>query len=103
MAPSFPRLTGRSRSARAAPPADRAPRAGGLACVTVSEPPPPVERARSFADSDLPYRVDPLSGDVTYIVAARQGRPNLPSTGCPFCPGGIEAPEHYEVFSFPNR
>jgi UDPglucose--hexose-1-phosphate uridylyltransferase len=67
------------------------------------EPRPPVERARTFADSDLPYRVDPLTGDVTYVVATRQGRPNLPSSGCPFCPGGIEAPEQYEVFSFPNR
>jgi len=69
----------------------------------VSEPPAPPEPGQTFADSDLPYRVDPLTGDVTYIVAARQGRPNLPSAGCPFCPGGIEAPEHYDVFSFPNR
>ena len=56
-----------------------------------------------YAASDLPYRVDPLTGDVSYIVAARQGRPNLPSSGCPFCPGGLEAPEPYDVFSFPNR
>lgn len=56
-----------------------------------------------YAASDLPYRVDPLTGDVSYIVAARQGRPNLPSSGCPFCPGGLEAPDHYDVFSFPNR
>lgn len=54
-------------------------------------------------DDDLPYRVDPLSGDLAYIVAKRQGRPNLPSSGCPFCPGGLEAPEPYDVFSFPNR
>ena len=26
------------------------------------------------------------------IVGSRQGRPNLPSTGYPFCPGGTEAP-----------
>lgn len=63
----------------------------------------PGERIRTFRDSDLPYRVDPLTGDVTYIVAARQGRPNLPSTDCPFCPGGIEAPGPYDVFAFPNR
>ena len=69
----------------------------------MSEPPAPVERTRGFADSDLPYRTDPLTGDVTYIVAARQGRPNLPPSGCPFCPGGIEAPTSYDVFSFPNR
>jgi UDPglucose--hexose-1-phosphate uridylyltransferase len=36
-------------------------------------------------------------------VGARQGRPNLPSTGCPFCVGGIEAPEPYDVRWFPNR
>lgn len=52
---------------------------------------------------DLPYRLDPLTGDLAYLVAARQGRPNLPATGCPFCPGGLEAPDDYDVFSFPNR
>jgi len=54
-------------------------------------------------DDDGPYRVDPLTGDVAYIVAARQGRPNLPTGDCPFCPGGIEAPEPYDVRWFPNR
>src|SRR5690606_39872460 len=49
------------------------------------------------------YRVDPLTGDVAYIVAGRQRRPNLPATGCPFCPGGLEAPEPYDVLAFPNR
>ncbi len=49
------------------------------------------------------YRVDPLTGDVAYIVADRQDRPNLPATGCPFCPGGVEAPEPYDVRWFPNR
>ncbi|MCU0271145.1 MAG: galactose-1-phosphate uridylyltransferase [Acidimicrobiales bacterium] len=53
--------------------------------------------------SDLPYRIDPLTGDVGYIVAERQARPMLPSSGCPFCPGGLEAPEPYDVFSFTNR
>lgn len=50
-----------------------------------------------------PYRVDPLSGDVAFVVAKRQGRPNLPASGCPFCPGGLEAPEPYDVRWFPNR
>jgi len=58
---------------------------------------------QGFEQSDLPYRIDPLTGDVAYIVAQRQGRPNLPSSGCPFCPGGREAPEDYDVFSFTNR
>ncbi len=56
-----------------------------------------------IAGSPLPYRVDPLTGDVAFIVAKRQGRPNLPSSGCPFCVGGIEAPEPYDVFAFTNR
>lgn len=37
------------------------------------------------------------------IVAKRQDRPNLPSSGCPFCFGGLEAPEPYDVRWFPNR
>jgi UDPglucose--hexose-1-phosphate uridylyltransferase len=49
------------------------------------------------------YRIDPLSGDVVYVVAGRQTRPNLPSSDCPFCPGGLEAPDHYDVRWFPNR
>jgi len=48
-------------------------------------------------------RVDPLTGEVVRIAAARQGRPNLPSDECPFCPGGLEAPEPYRVRAFPNR
>ena len=39
----------------------------------------------------------------TYVVGSRQQRPNLPSAGCPFCPGGLEAPELYDVRWFPNR
>ena len=48
-------------------------------------------------------RIDPHLGTVVHIVADRQGRPNLPVDGCPFCPGGLEAPEHYEVRAFQNR
>ncbi len=48
-------------------------------------------------------RTDPLTGDATYIVRKRQKRPNLPSTGCPFCVGGLESPEPYDVRSFKNR
>ena len=48
-------------------------------------------------------RIDPLTGAHAWIVASRQGRPNLPPDGCPFCPGGLEAPETYDVRSFPNR
>lgn len=47
--------------------------------------------------------VDPLSGKTVVIIGHRQKRPNLPSGDCPFCPGGLEAPDDYDVFSFPNR
>jgi UDPglucose--hexose-1-phosphate uridylyltransferase len=48
-------------------------------------------------------RVDPVLGTRVHVVGTRQGRPNLPSTGCPFCVGGVEAPEPYDVRWFPNR
>ncbi len=48
-------------------------------------------------------RTDPLTGFRVQVVGARQGRPNLPSGGCPFCVGGIEAPDRYDTFAFPNR
>lgn len=48
-------------------------------------------------------RVDELTGQLTYVVGQRQERPNLPQTGCPFCVGGLEAPDPYEVRWFPNR
>jgi len=48
-------------------------------------------------------RLDPHSGARVHIVAARQNRPNLPSSECPFCVGGLESPEPYDVKSFANR
>lgn len=48
-------------------------------------------------------RVDPHLGTVVHVVAQRQGRPNLPHTDCPFCPGGLEAPESYTTRWFKNR
>ena len=48
-------------------------------------------------------RTDTYLGTVVHVVADRQNRPNLPITGCPFCVGGLEAPEKYSVRSFPNR
>jgi UDPglucose--hexose-1-phosphate uridylyltransferase len=47
-------------------------------------------------------RRDPLTGAGVLVVADRQARPNLPA-GCPFCPGGLEAPEPYATRWFPNR
>jgi UDPglucose--hexose-1-phosphate uridylyltransferase len=48
-------------------------------------------------------RIDPVTGTVVHVVGSRQERPNLPSTGCPFCVGGREAPDVYDVRWFPNR
>lgn len=48
-------------------------------------------------------RFDPLTRDWVNVVGHRQQRPNLPDAGCPFCVGGLEAPEPYTVRWFPNR
>jgi UDPglucose--hexose-1-phosphate uridylyltransferase len=49
------------------------------------------------------FRWDALLGEWVAIAGSRQGRPNRPSQGCPFCVGGVEAPEPYVVRAFPNR
>jgi UDPglucose--hexose-1-phosphate uridylyltransferase len=59
--------------------------------------------SRHDAPSASDTRSDPHLGTVVHIVGARQKRPNRPSTGCPFCVGGLEAPEPYDVRSFANR
>jgi UDPglucose--hexose-1-phosphate uridylyltransferase len=46
---------------------------------------------------------EPRSGATVWINGARQDRPNLPPSRCPFCPGGVEAPDDYDVRWFPNR
>jgi UDPglucose--hexose-1-phosphate uridylyltransferase len=48
-------------------------------------------------------RHDRRSGTDVWFVGDRQQRPNLPASSCPFCPGGLEAPEPYEVRWFANR
>jgi UDPglucose--hexose-1-phosphate uridylyltransferase len=48
-------------------------------------------------------RRDPWLGTMVHVVESRQKRPNLPSSGCPFCVGGLEAPEPYTVKVIPNR
>jgi UDPglucose--hexose-1-phosphate uridylyltransferase len=68
--------------------------------VTDGGPPSPREAASS---SPSVLRADSHTGTQTYVVASRQERPNLPDTTCPFCPGGLEAPDSYDVHSFPNR
>jgi len=51
----------------------------------------------------IDLRYDVHSDARVYVVGARQRRPNLPEEACPFCPGGLEAPESYDVRSVPNR
>lgn len=50
------------------------------------------------------YSVQDLrSGSPVWIAGDRQERPNLPTGSCAFCPGGLEAPEPYDVRWFVNR
>ncbi|MEY2431023.1 MAG: UDPglucose--hexose-phosphate uridylyltransferase [Acidimicrobiaceae bacterium] len=51
----------------------------------------------------LDIRRDPLTGALVAVNAARQARPNRPDEDCPFCVGGLEAPEPYAVRAFANR
>ena len=49
-------------------------------------------------------RRDALTGAVVAVNAERQARPNRPDDEhCPFCVGGLEAPEPYDVRAFVNR
>src|SRR5215472_11706526 len=48
-------------------------------------------------------RVDPLTRALVVVTPWRQDRPNLPESGCPFCPGGLEAPGPYGTAWIPNR
>jgi UDPglucose--hexose-1-phosphate uridylyltransferase len=49
------------------------------------------------------FRFDALTREWVNVVGHRQHRPNLPSDECPFCPGGLEAPDPYDVRWFENR
>jgi len=51
----------------------------------------------------MELRIDPLTGVQVQVTGTRQHRPNRPQSGCPFCVGGTEAPEPYEVKAFTNR
>ena len=59
--------------------------------------------ARAGLDGRADLRSDVHAGTRTFVVGSRQVRPNLPSARCPFCPGGLEAPEPYDGRWFPNR
>jgi UDPglucose--hexose-1-phosphate uridylyltransferase len=60
-------------------------------------------RQSVVADGASNLLQDVHTGIRTYVVGSRQTRPNLPEAGCPFCPGGLEAPELYDVRWFQNR
>jgi UDPglucose--hexose-1-phosphate uridylyltransferase len=48
-------------------------------------------------------RVDPLTGAFVVVTPWRQDRPEIAEGGCPFCPGGLEAPSRYDAAWIPNR
>jgi UDPglucose--hexose-1-phosphate uridylyltransferase len=62
-----------------------------------------VSRAPVRPEVPADLRIAVHTGFPIYVVGSRQDRPNLPDTGCPFCPGGLESPHPYEVRWFPNR
>ncbi len=67
------------------------------------KPSPPTPQPDLSVDGQPRLLEDVHTGILTYVVGSRQRRPNLPSAGCPFCPGGLEAPDAYDVRWFPNR
>jgi len=44
----------------------------------------------------------PFYEEWVVITPARQARPNLPKTSCPFCPGSPKVPAQYEAIALPN-
>ncbi|HET6952923.1 MAG TPA: hypothetical protein VFI47_21245 [Acidimicrobiales bacterium] len=48
-------------------------------------------------------RIDDLTGTTVVMAGSRQHRPNRPAAACPFCVGGVDAPEPYDVRWFVNR
>jgi UDPglucose--hexose-1-phosphate uridylyltransferase len=47
-------------------------------------------------------RWHPLLRQWVAVTTQRQERPQLPDTGCPFCPGSGRVPEQYQVYLYPN-
>jgi UDPglucose--hexose-1-phosphate uridylyltransferase len=47
-------------------------------------------------------RIDELTGATVVVAASRQQRPNRPAASCPFCVGGVEASEPYQVKAIVN-
>lgn len=57
----------------------------------------------TMSSLQMDTRTDAHLGTIVHVVRSRQGRPNLPEAGCPFCVGGLEAPEQYDLKAFENR
>jgi len=47
-------------------------------------------------------RYNPLEDRYVMTAGHRQARPQMPTDGCPFCPGSGKVPEHYRVYAYPN-
>ena len=47
-------------------------------------------------------RWNPTLREWVSTASHRQDRPQLPTEGCPFCPGSGRVPEHYDVHIYPN-
>jgi UDPglucose--hexose-1-phosphate uridylyltransferase len=47
-------------------------------------------------------RWHPLLRQWVDVAAHRQNRPQMPSDGCPFCPGSGRVPDNYDVYLYPN-
>ena len=69
----------------------------------MNAPPDTQTPATDSTGTHSELRRDVHSGADVFVVSSRQTRPNLPETTCPFCPGGLEAPEPYDVRWFRNR
>jgi UDPglucose--hexose-1-phosphate uridylyltransferase len=55
-----------------------------------------------MADQESELRWHPLLRQWVAVAAHRQGRPQMPETWCPFCPGSGRVPDDYDVFLYPN-
>lgn len=47
-------------------------------------------------------RWNPTVGEWVSTASHRQDRPQMPTEGCPFCPGSGRVPDDYDVYLYPN-
>jgi UDPglucose--hexose-1-phosphate uridylyltransferase len=47
-------------------------------------------------------RWNPTAGEWVSTASERQDRPQMPTEGCPFCPGSGRVPDRYDVHIYPN-